>query len=994
MFSRVKNPWQFIGIMGVVTAVLVSSWITRPAQAAIGFVGASSSTLSIQGTSITVAAPTGVQSGHYMIASVSIKNTTSSFMPDDDWTNIQDDTTGLSNGDVVFHTFGKFFSPGETSYTFSWTGSVYASASIVAYSGVDTTSPVMASAVQINPSASTTYTAPSVTTTAANALVVATYGVSGYTDMTAGSGMTRRVYEASGVPTAAQDVVQSTAGASGTKTMTGSSYKSVGVTIALTPGTPPALSQTAYRWFENQDATTSSTYIKSFASTGFTNVERYAVRPTSDGGYVTAGDILVSTQKRGYISKHAANGTVTWMRRWTYGASNTTFNDVTATSDGGYVAVGTTNAQLLLIKYDSSGALSWSRVWKNNTSGAEADGFSVAELTDGSIVVGGSSTHDSYSYAAVVKYNASGTFQWSREWPGSTAVSAVDSASDGGFYIGGFASFDGYVVKYTSAGAQQWAYTLSPMGEVRDIHETSDGGFLVQGEGIVAKYGSSWTSVWRTDLNTMAASGRGVMTSDGGYVVAGSGYPNEQIIAKLNSSGVLVWDTQYTSPNPMLGYGGVSQLTDGTLVVATDSGSATKLEVSRYTSTGQIYNCSICADGGVTTTSGTSTATLSSTASTTPGNTTASITGTHATITLTPTTIVGEAAVVDVGAPLGGAAQNSATNAPASGVPFRLRVAQHVTNSTLSSASLKLQFATRGADGLCDTSFNGETYADVTTTSGIAYYNNTAAVDGTIATANANDPVHAGHTNIMQEYNETNPTAVVGAVATGSDGLWDFALKDNNATSGTYCFRMVYNTGTPLEAYSVIPELTVPARVLSVDFVDGTNTVLANPTYDFVGSVVDTSVYQSTSSTFGTATKKIRVYNGLAINGWNLTLSPTDGATALWNKSDSSAKYDFNDSGANATDSGIDTDGYGGQLSSNPTTGAIASSCPLTGVALGSSGNFVEGTVNSVTLINATSAAAMYCNWDLTGVTLTQTIPKAQPSGTYTIGMTVTATQL
>lgn len=163
----------------------------------------------------------------------------------------------------------------------------------------------------------------------------------------------------------------------------------------------------------------------------------------------------------------------------------------------------------------------------------------------------------------------------------------------------------------------------------------------------------------------------------------------------------------------------------------------------------------------------------------------------------------------DVGAPL--ASQNTATATPAQGVPFRLRFLLHVSGNGrgVNGAGLKLQYALRS--GSCDTSFIGETYSDVSDSSGeIRYYNNSSVSDADSLTNNANDPTHSSHNVNSQSYEEANNfTNGQSAIPAGEDGMWDIALVDHSATpSSGYCFRVVRSTNNLLDAYSVIPEVT------------------------------------------------------------------------------------------------------------------------------------------------------------------------------------------
>ena len=167
----------------------------------------------------------------------------------------------------------------------------------------------------------------------------------------------------------------------------------------------------------------------------------------------------------------------------------------------------------------------------------------------------------------------------------------------------------------------------------------------------------------------------------------------------------------------------------------------------------------------------------------------------------------------NVGTPL--ANQNTAATLTSAGQAFRLRMLIHIGSGKLivSGQSFKLQFSQQGADNLCDTAFSGETYADVTTSTVIAYNDNPTPADGTALTANVNDPTHGTDTIVNQTYEELNNfTNSVSAINSGQDGKWDFSLKDNGAPANTiYCFRIVKADGTLLDQYSVIPQITTAA---------------------------------------------------------------------------------------------------------------------------------------------------------------------------------------
>jgi hypothetical protein len=178
----------------------------------------------------------------------------------------------------------------------------------------------------------------------------------------------------------------------------------------------------------------------------------------------------------------------------------------------------------------------------------------------------------------------------------------------------------------------------------------------------------------------------------------------------------------------------------------------------------------------------------------------------------------------DVGTPL--ANQDTAATLSSTGQAFRLRLLLYVGSGKLilNGQSFKLQFAQVGSDGLCDTSFNGETYTDVTTSTVIAYNDNPTPSDGVALTANVNDPTDGTNTIVNQTYEELNNfTNSVAAIPAGQDGKWDFSLKDNGApASTTYCLRVVKADGSLLNTYSYIPQITTSiATVISVSVSDG-----------------------------------------------------------------------------------------------------------------------------------------------------------------------------
>lgn len=173
----------------------------------------------------------------------------------------------------------------------------------------------------------------------------------------------------------------------------------------------------------------------------------------------------------------------------------------------------------------------------------------------------------------------------------------------------------------------------------------------------------------------------------------------------------------------------------------------------------------------------------------------------------------------------GSAIMNSPMIAPSQGNPFRLRLMLHagVAQLDLSGTTSILQFAEKS--GQCDAGFIGESWTNMSSTSGaIRYYDNSTPTDGAALTANYKDPKHASSTdtgigtdivnNQIYSEGENNFINSQSAIPAGEDGLWDFSLVDFSASPGTsYCIRAVQEGEGVLDSYSVVPEITTAQRI-------------------------------------------------------------------------------------------------------------------------------------------------------------------------------------
>jgi hypothetical protein len=148
---------------------------------------------------------------------------------------------------------------------------------------------------------------------------------------------------------------------------------------------------------------------------GVNSDDGLAIKQTSDGGYIFVGDTesySSDTSQNALITKLASDGTTTWSMVWGGTGPYDTFNDVIQTSDGGFAVTGYTQnygagtSNVVLAKYNSLGTLIWDRVWGDS---GNQQGFSLAETPDGGFIVGGiTNSHTAGSLdTLLLKYDSS-----------------------------------------------------------------------------------------------------------------------------------------------------------------------------------------------------------------------------------------------------------------------------------------------------------------------------------------------------------------------------------------------------------------------------------------------------------------------------------------------------------------------------------------------------------------------------------------------------------
>jgi len=183
---------------------------------------------------------------------------------------------------------------------------------------------------------------------------------------------------------------------------------------------------------------------------------------------------------------------------------------------------------------------------------------------------------------------------------------------------------------------------------------------------------------------------------------------------------------------------------------------------------------------------------------------------------------------------------------------------------------------------------------------------------------------------------------------------------------------------------------TINAGSLSVDIVDSGFSTVASPSVTLNAGTFSFSS-QTATGTFGAASEQIYITNpDASASGWTVTVAASS-TTAFWDSA--GTDFDFND--ASSTTDGPDSDGIGGQMTIDPsgatTATSTCASCTLTGISLGSSNAFDEGTTDTITIVTGAAGSDDIGDWDVQGVSISQVIPAEQPAASdYTIDMILT----
>ena len=216
------------------------------------------------------------------------------------------------------------------------------------------------------------------------------------------------------------------------------------------------------------------------------------VRDTRDTGFIIAANTVSfgigAGLQNAWLIKTDRNGIVQWNKTFGNGGPGPdVINDVRQTSDGGFIAVGSTDLssgglEIFLIKVDPYGNFLWSKAINNAYTGN-----AVLETSGGDLIIVGNSYPP--SDIVILKTDQNGNILWGNDYGSFTEDkgSSAEIAFDGGLIVTGTTNFDGNAIllKTDSTGNVSWAkqYGSAPWysEKVTSLKQIADSGFIFLG---------------------------------------------------------------------------------------------------------------------------------------------------------------------------------------------------------------------------------------------------------------------------------------------------------------------------------------------------------------------------------------------------------------------------------------------------------------------------------------------------------------------------------
>jgi hypothetical protein len=316
-------------------------------------------------------------------------------------------------------------------------------------------------------------------------------------------------------------------------------------------------------WLMKLDSDGAVVWQKSFERPDFSayfHIESAEV--SDDGGIVVAGNTVAMdlTPADGWVMKVGGDGNIIWQKKYG-GPGRDLAKSVHPTSDGGYVVAGETRSygsdplhpDAWILRLDANGGVLWQKTY----GGAGLDSAaSVRPTNDGGFIVAGYSASFGVGGIWLLKLDATGAVEWEKAiGTGFADKSEIYPTADGGYifvtdtnrYTAGIT--DAWVIRLDASGNIVWQETFGGVNAdvPFSVAPTSDGGYVLAGMTAVLnapeesvhwliKLDALGRTEWQRSYDWRIESVRPLR--DGGYVGAAAGAGIASVL-KLGNHGTI-----------------------------------------------------------------------------------------------------------------------------------------------------------------------------------------------------------------------------------------------------------------------------------------------------------------------------------------------------------------------------------------------------------------------------------------------------------------------
>lgn len=335
-----------------------------------------------------------------------------------------------------------------------------------------------------------------------------------------------------------------------------------------------------------QCSSSSITFQKTYG--GSANERAHSIQPTSDGGYIVAGETTSfgAGGKDWFVMKIDMNGVEQWTKTYGSTSDDDGFSiTIKQTSDLGFIVSGSTNGfgagsfdDSYIIKLDNTGLIQWEK----RITGSSYDRFrDVVELTNGDFLLTGSglSFASGNMDAHLVRISSTGNLVWIKNigTSGREHSQSIIELPGGNYLLSGNTNITNnsstnranpFLIKTSNDGSVIWGKQYNLTTFFTDFNETillSDGNLLSVGETRSSDAGSHDIFLIKTDTNgaiiwsnkyggTGNDIGVNVKENTNGELVISAftdsyGNANQFLIITTDNNGNIIWSKTYGGSN-------------------------------------------------------------------------------------------------------------------------------------------------------------------------------------------------------------------------------------------------------------------------------------------------------------------------------------------------------------------------------------------------------------------------------------------------------------